>query len=55
MTALRITDHSTRAQIADAIAALRAKAVRYSVRDPKRAAIDAEVDGLVDQWLEADA
>ena len=50
----RVTDHGmTRQEIADAIAALRARAVRHSVKDPRRTEIDVEVDRLVDRWVRA--
>ena len=52
---IRVTDDATRDQIAAAIGALRAKAVRLSVKDPKRWAIDDEVDELVSDWLAAEA
>jgi len=55
MTALRITDQSTRAEIETGIARLRAKAQRYSLHDPRRLACDEEVDQLVAQWIEAEA
>lgn len=55
MSALVITDDATRAEIAEAIAHLRAKAQRLSRHDPRRAEIDDEVDLLVDEYLAADA
>ena len=51
----RVTDHATRAELAEAIAVLRTRAVRYSVKDPRRTEIDVEVDRLVDRWLRAEA
>lgn len=54
-TTVRITDEATRPELAEAIAALRARAVRYSRHDPRRAEIDDEVDLLVGEWLAAPA
>lgn len=51
--AIVITDQATRAEIAEAIAALRAKAVRYSLHDRRRVEIDDEVDLLVSEWMDA--
>lgn len=51
--AIVINDHATRAEIAEAIAALRAKAVRYSLHDRRRVDIDDEVDLLVSEWMDA--
>lgn len=48
------TPVATREQIAADIAGLRAKAERLSRHDPRRDVIDAQVDALVDQWLDAD-
>lgn len=53
MDVLVITDTSSKADIEQAITALRAKAKRYSRKDPRRDEIDAEVDRLVDEWLAA--
>lgn len=53
--AIVVTDASTRAELEAAIAALRAKAKRYSAKDSRRLAIDDECDALVDQWLAAGA
>lgn len=52
---VRISDTSSREQIAEAISALRAKAKRYSASDPKRQAIDDECDQLVTEWLAAES
>lgn len=52
---VRVTDTSTRAELADAIGALRAKAGRLSRHDPRRDEIDAACDELVDRWVEAEA
>ena len=49
-----ITDHATRAEIAEAITVLRARAKRLSVHDPRRWEIDDEVDELVSDFLAAD-
>lgn len=54
MTAIRVTDTATRAELEVAIAALRRKAERLSRHDPRRDEIDAEVDLLVEDWLRAD-
>ena len=51
---IRITDEATRGELEGAIAALRAKAVRYSLHDRRRTDIDDEVDVLVADWLEAE-
>lgn len=51
MDMLVISDTSSVEDIKAAIVALRAKAVRYSLTDPKRAAIDVEVERLVDRVL----
>ena len=51
MTMLRVTDQASRAEIEAAIVVLRGRATRLSRHDPKRDAIDAEVDELVDQWI----
>lgn len=53
MSALVIGSHSTRAEIEQAIAALRTKAKRYSREDPRRDEIDVEVDRLVEEWIAA--
>ena len=52
---LTLTDHTTRGELEVAIAALRAKAVRYSLHDRRRADIDDEVDLLVTEWLASEA
>jgi len=51
---VRVTERSTRADIAEAIAALMRKRARLPVHyiDQRREIMD-EVDGLVDRWLEA--
>ena len=51
---IRINDHSTRANIAAGIAALKAKHDRLPVHylDDRREIMD-EIDALVDRWLEA--
>ena len=53
-TLVRVTDRSTRADIAEAIAALMRKRARLPVHyiDQRREIMD-EVDGLVERWLEA--
>ena len=53
---LRITDRSTRVDIAASIAALKAKYDRLPVHyiDQRREIMD-EIDGLVDMWLKARA
>lgn len=51
MDVLVVGSHSTRAEIEQAIAALRAKAKRYSRKDPRRDEIDGEVDRLVEEWI----
>lgn len=53
MTAIRVTDTATRAELEVAIAALRVKAGRLSRHDPRRDEIDVECDLLVDRWLAA--
>lgn len=50
---IHLTDDSTRAEIERAVTALRAKAVRWSRSDPRRAEVDAECDELVTMWLAA--
>ena len=51
---IRVTERSTRADIAEAIAALMRKRARLPVHyiDQRREIMD-EVDGLVERWLEA--
>ncbi len=53
-TLVRVTERSTRADIAEAIAALMRKRARLPVHyiDQRREIMD-EVEGLVDRWLEA--
>ena len=53
-TLVRVTERSTRADIAEAIAALMRKRARLPEHyiDQRREIMD-EVDGLVDRWLEA--
>lgn len=51
MTIVRVSEASTRAEIAEAIRVLRAKAERYARQDRRRDEIDAEVDVLVEEWL----
>jgi len=51
MSVLRISDTSPAVDIEAAIVALRAKAVRWSRADPRRAEVDAQVDELVVQRL----
>ena len=53
MDVLVVSDHSSRADIEQAIAALRTKAKRYSRKDPRRDEIDVEVDRLVEGWIAA--
>jgi hypothetical protein len=53
VTTIVITDTSPRADIAQAIAVLRERALRYTVSDPRRLAIDEECDALVTSWLAA--
>lgn len=53
MNVLVVSDHSSQADIEQAIAALRTKAKRYSRKDPRRDEIDAEVDRLVENWIAA--
>lgn len=53
MTAIIVSETSGRAEIAAAIAVMRERAKRYSLKDPRREAIDVEVDQLVDDWLAA--
>lgn len=52
-TIVRVTDDATREDLAEAIGHLRAKAVRYSLHDPRRLEIDEEVDLLVADLLAA--
>ena len=51
---VRVTERSTRADIAEAIAALMRKRARLPVHyiDQRREIMD-DVDALVDRWLEA--
>ena len=51
---VRVTERSTRADIAEAIAALMRKRTRLPVHyiDQRREIMD-DVDALVDRWLEA--
>lgn len=53
MTAIVITDRSTREEIAAVIADLRERAKRYSLTDPKRVRLDEQCDALVEDWLKA--
>lgn len=53
-TIVRVSAGSSRAEIETAIATLRTKAKRYSRHDRRRDDIDAEVDSLVEDWLEAE-
>lgn len=53
MNVLVVGSHSSRAEIEQAIEVLRAKAKRYSRKDPRRDEIDAEVDRLVENWITA--
>lgn len=50
---VKVTDDATRADLAEAIAHLRAKAQRYSRHDPRRTELDDEIDLLVAEWLVA--
>lgn len=51
--AIVVRDDASRAELEVAIAALRVKAERLSRFDPRRDAIDVEVDVLVERWLTA--
>lgn len=53
MDVVVISETSPRAEIAEAIKVLRAKAERYARQDRRRDEIDAEVDDLVEEWLAA--
>lgn len=56
MAVIRITDESTRPQIEQAIAALRAKQDRMPAHWTKRRGeVGDEIDGLVTMWLRASA
>ena len=51
---LAITEDSTRADLAEALAHLSRKAGRVTVADAKHAAIHHDIDDLLDAWMRAD-
>jgi hypothetical protein len=53
VTTVHVTDEATREQIAVTIAELRKRATRYSLADPKRTELGAEIDPLVTDWMAA--
>lgn len=53
MTAIVVSETSSRAEIAAAILLVRQRAKHYGLEDPRRRALDEKADQFLDYWIKA--